>query len=407
MPGKLPLAPHLGRAYVSKRSNGVLDAIFADQLRGNHANPLNLIRFVPAEGLDASDSPAPQFLSMRTKEAPMRTFLYSLVSAMLLAAAVLAGIGPASAQEKLTVYTYESFTADWGPGPAVKKAFEAECGCTLEFVAVADGVALLNRVRLEGAATKADIVLGLDTNLTAEAKATGLFSPHGAVIDVNVPGGWNDDIFVPFDYGYFAIVYDTEKLKTPPKSLKELVEGNADEKIVIQDPRTSTPGLGLLLWVKSVYGDKAPEAWAKLRTKVLTVTPGWSEAYGLFTKGEAPMVLSYTTSPAYHMIAENTERYQAASFEEGEYLQIEVAGITTSGAKNPLAKRFLTFMTGPKFQDVIPETNWMFPAGKTEKPLNPAFDKLVKPTKTLLFSPEEVAANRKAWVDEWLSVMSN
>jgi thiamine transport system substrate-binding protein len=63
MPGKLPLAPHLGRAYVSKRSNGVLDAIFADQLRGNHANPLNLIRFVPAEGLDVSDSPTPQFLS--------------------------------------------------------------------------------------------------------------------------------------------------------------------------------------------------------------------------------------------------------------------------------------------------------------------------------------------------------
>lgn len=35
MPGKLPLAPQMGRAYVSKRSNGVLDVIFADRLRGN------------------------------------------------------------------------------------------------------------------------------------------------------------------------------------------------------------------------------------------------------------------------------------------------------------------------------------------------------------------------------------
>ncbi|BCH14247.1 hypothetical protein MesoLjLa_10980 [Mesorhizobium sp. L-2-11] len=34
-PDKLALAPQLDRAYVSKRSNGVLDAIFADQLRGN------------------------------------------------------------------------------------------------------------------------------------------------------------------------------------------------------------------------------------------------------------------------------------------------------------------------------------------------------------------------------------
>ena len=332
----------------------------------------------------------------------MRSLVYVFTSALALAAA-----HPAMAEGKLTVYTYESFTSEWGPGPQVEKAFEAECGCDLEFVSVADGVALLSRVKLEGASTKADIVLGLDTNLTAEAKATGLFAPHGVVSDdVKVPGDWKDDTFVPYDYGYFAVVYDTEKLKNPPKSLKELVEGNPEEKIAIQDPRTSTPGLGLLLWVKSVYGDKAPEAWAKLKGRVLTVTPGWSEAYGLFTKGEAPMVLSYTTSPAYHMVAENTERYQAAPFEEGHYLQIEVAGITTTGAKNPLAEKFMAFMTGPGFQDVVPETNWMLPAGKTDKPLNPAFDKLVKPAKTLLFSADEVATNRKAWVDEWLGVMS-
>ena len=326
-----------------------------------------------------------------------------LISAAALAASILS----AAAQEKLTVYTYESFTAEWGPGPQVEKAFEAECGCDLDFVSVADGVALLNRVRLEGTGTRADIVLGLDTNLTAEAKATGLFAPHGIELaNVAVPGGWTDDVFVPFDYGYFAVVYDSERVKSPPKSLKELVEGDPAQKIAIQDPRTSTPGLGLLLWMKAVYGDGAADAWAKLKGRVLTVTPGWSEAYGLFTAGEAEMVLSYTTSPAYHMIAEGTERYQAVAFEEGHYLQIEVAGITTKGAANPLAARFLAFMTGPGFQDVIPETNWMLPAGKTDEPLNPAFDTLVKPAKTLLFSPDEVAANRKAWVDEWLAAMS-
>jgi thiamine transport system substrate-binding protein len=316
-------------------------------------------------------------------------------------------IGAAGAQEKLTVYTYESFTAEWGPGPQVEKAFEAECGCDLEFVAVADGVALLNRIKLEGASTKADVVLGLDTNLTEDAKASGLFAPAGIdLANVEVPGGWSDETFVPFDYAHFAVVYDTEKLATPPKSLKELVEGNPEEKIILQDPRTSTPGLGLVLWVKQVYGDKAPEAWASLKRRVLTVTPGWSEAYGLFTKGEAPMVFSYTTSPAYHMIAEGTQRYQAAAFEEGHYLQIEVAGITKNGAKNPLSRQFLTFMTSPAFQDVIPETNWMFPAGQTDKPLDPAFGKLVQPAKTLLIDPADVASNRKAWVDEWLSAMS-
>lgn len=332
----------------------------------------------------------------------MRTKILSLI-----ALALCLAVTPAAAREKLTIYTYDSFTSEWGPGPQVEKAFEAECGCDVDFVAVADGVALLNRLKLEGASTKADIVLGLDTNLTTEAKATGLFVAAGVDTSaVKVPGGWKDDVFVPYDYAHFAVIYDSERLKNPPKSLHELVDGDPGEKIVLQDPRTSTPGLGFVLWVRAVYGDKATDAWAKLKNRVLTVTPGWSESYGLFTKGEAPMVLSYETSPAYHMVAENTEKYKALAFEEGNYLQIEVAGITTTGAKNPLAAKFMAFMTGPAFQDVIPETNWMMPAGKTDKPLNPAFGKLVEPSKTLLFSADEVAANRKAWVDEWLAAMS-
>ena len=48
----------------------------------------------------------------------------------------------------------------------------------------------------------------------------------------------------------------------------------------------------------------------------------------------------------------------------------------------------------------------MFPAAKTSTALNPAFETLVKPAKTLIFSPEEVSKNRKAWIDEWLSAMS-
>jgi thiamine transport system substrate-binding protein len=340
-----------------------------------------------------------------TKPSFTKTSLKSLsLASVALAAFTLPAIAAESPNKTLTIYTYESFTAEWGPGPSIEKAFEAGCACDLKFVSVADGVALLNRIKIEGANTEADIVLGLDTNLTSEASATGLFAPHGidGALAKNVPGGWNDQTFLPYDFGWFAVVYDTETLKTPPKSLAELVDGNPEDKIVIQDPRTSTPGLGLLLWVKQIYGDKAPEAWAKLSKRVLTVTPGWSEAYSLFTAGEAPMVLSYTTSPAYHMIAESKNRYQAAAFEEGHYLQIEVAGITNKGAANPLAKQFMAFMLSPGFQNEVPEKNWMLPVADTSTPLNPVFGQMVKPAKSLIFTPEEVAKNRDAWVKEWL-----
>lgn len=340
----------------------------------------------------------------------MRPQITSLFVRGLVAASLVIGVpSAAGAQEKtLTVYTYESFVSEWGPGPKVKEAFEKTCGCTVNFVGVADGVALLTRLKLEGETSKADVVLGLDTNLVAEAKQTGLFEAHGLdTSQLTLPGdGFKDDTFIPYDYGHFAVIYDTQTVKNPPKSLKELVEGDPAEKIVIQDPRTSTPGLGLLLWVKAVYGDEAPAAWAKLKNRVLTVTPGWSEAYGLFTKGEAPMVLSYTTSPAYHMVAEATDRYQAAAFSEGHYIQIEVAGLMKTAPEKELARQFLAFILTPGFQDTIPTNNWMMPAAATSEPLPEAFGKLVKPEVTFLKSPEEVAENRQAWIDEWLKAMT-
>jgi thiamine transport system substrate-binding protein len=116
------------------------------------------------------------------------------------------------------VLTYDSFTSEWGPGPAVEKAFEATCACDLQFVPAGDGAALLARVQLEGAASDADVVLGLDTSLTAAAAATGLFAPHGLTPETALPVGYADPLFLPFDWGWFAFVYDKTKLAEAPKN---------------------------------------------------------------------------------------------------------------------------------------------------------------------------------------------
>ena len=327
---------------------------------------------------------------------------------LIAAAAVLLAVSPAAAADRtLTVYTYDAFTSDWGPGPAIKAAFEKDCACTLEFVALDSSIGVLSRLRLEGESNKADVVLGLDLNVMAEAKDSGLFAEHGLTPDnLALPVAWDDDIFLPFDYGYFAFVYDTEALASPPRSLKELVDAPDDLKIILEDPRTSTPGLGLLLWVRAVYGDDAPEAWKKLARKTVTTTKGWSEAYGLFLEGEAPLVLSYTTSPAYHMIAEDVTRYQAANFAEGHYMQVEVAAMTKSSDDPELAQRFLSFMLSPAFQETIPTAQWMYPAIDLPGGLPEAYDKLVDPSRPLLMPPQDVAMRRKAWVDEWLQAVS-
>jgi len=326
-----------------------------------------------------------------------------LTLAMLVLSATLA---TAADKPVLTVYTYDAFAADWGPAPKVKEAFEKTCECELNFIAADDSISTLRKVQLEGAETKADIVLGLDTNITEEAKSTGLFAKHDTdTSKLNLPIDWYDDTFVPFDFGFFAFVYDKNKLTNPPKSFEELAAMPDDFKIVIQDPRSSTPGLGLLLWIKHVYGDKAADYWQSISPKILTVTKGWSDAYGLFLKGEADMVLSYTTSPAYHLIAEKKDNYASAPFSEGHYMQVEVAGVLKSSKHPELAKQFLTFMLSDEFQDIIPTTNWVYPVIKIRKGLPKGFDTLHIPTTAILLDELTVEENRKAYTDEWLAAL--
>ncbi|WP_425440730.1 thiamine ABC transporter substrate binding subunit [Photobacterium sanctipauli] len=309
-----------------------------------------------------------------------------------------------AADNTLTVYTYSSFASDWGPGPAIEQAFEAQCDCDLNLVALDDGVSILNRVRLEGKSSKADILLGLDNNLLSEAKKTGLLAEHGMDTGkVALPNGWSDTTFVPYDYGYFAFVYDSSKLASPPKSLDELVTRD-DISIIYQDPRTSTPGQGLMLWMKSVYGDEAAQAWQQLAKKTVTVTKGWSEAYSMFLKGEADMVLSYTTSPAYHLIAENEAKYKAADFSEGHYMQVEVAAKLKNSPNQKLADEFMAFILTPAFQQAIPTGNWMYPV--TDQALPEGFEKLTIPSKTLEFSADEVASQRRSWIREWQQALT-
>ncbi|MGV8853295.1 MAG: thiamine ABC transporter substrate binding subunit [Devosia sp.] len=334
-----------------------------------------------------------------------------MVKSIHLVAAVLFGLfaSPAIAEDApiLKIYTYDGFAADWGPGPALKAGFEAICdGCTVEWIAADSSIGTLRRVQLEGDSTEADLIVGLDTAIAGEARATGLFADHGLDLSgLTLPEPWTDKQFVPFDYAHFAFVYDSDSVKMPPKSFEELIALPADFKIAIQDPRSATPGLGLVLWIRAAYGDRAPAIWAGLKPHILTVTREWSESYNLFLTGEADMALSYTTSPAYHIVSEGDDTIHAALFDEGHLAQTEVAGILKSSKHQELARQFLAYLTSVDGQKIIPTTNWMLPVIDLGGALDPAFASLPQPAKTLTLTDAEIAANGKLWVAEMLKAI--
>ncbi|MFD1796522.1 thiamine ABC transporter substrate-binding protein [Paracoccus aurantiacus] len=318
--------------------------------------------------------------------------------------ALLTTASPAlAAGPELTIYAPEYFASEWGPGPKIEQGFEAVCECDLVFV-TGD---VLPRILLEGQGTEADAVIGLSMDQTLRARESGLFAPHNQdTSGLTMPIAWTDQTFLPFNWSETAFVYDETRLASPPQSFQALLDAPDDLKIVIQDPRSSVSGLALLLWVKAVFGDDSKQAWEKLRPKVLTVTQDWSEAYGMFTDGEADMVLSFTTSPAYHIGAEDDKTKHAAIFPEGHYLLAELAAQLKDTDQPELAQKFMDYILSPEFQGMIAEANWSYPSKLPDDQLPAYFADLPRPEKTLSFPEQEAEAIRKPALDEWLSVFA-
>ena len=309
------------------------------------------------------------------------------------------------AQEKtLTIYTTETFASQWGPGTKIKNTFEKKYNCKINYQIFPNSISIINRLKLEKSNTKANIILGIDQTLIHEAEQTNLFGKNKIKLSkLNLPVQWKDKYFIPYDYGYFAFIYNNKKLKSPPKSLSQLIN-DKNISVVYEDPRMDTAGTGFMLWMKAVYGKDATKMWKKLSMHTLTVTNNWTQAFNLFRKGEADMVLSYTTDPAYSLIEEKNNSFSAASFSEGHYMQIQVAGYIKRN-NSRLTQDFMSFILSKDFQNEMPTGNWMYPVIKTKLPKE--FDNLIRPKKSLLFSPVEVFQNKQKWQNEWENSVSN
>jgi thiamine transport system substrate-binding protein len=322
---------------------------------------------------------------------------------LTLATAIVGASAAIAETPVLTVYAGDYFTSEWGPGPVIEAEFEKICACDLEF-STGD---LLPRLLLEGERTKADVVIGLTSDVTAKARATGLFAPHGQDNSaLTLPIDWTDDTFLPFNYGHTAFIYDETRMENPPASFDALLAMPDDVKIVIQDPRTSISGLALVLWVQSVYGDEAEAAWAKLAPKILTVTKDWSASYGMFTDGEADMVLSYTTSPAYHMFAEDDFSKKAALFPEGHYFMVETAAKVAQTDQPELADQFMAFVMSTEFQTMIPKANWSLPSALPHDQWPDGWSELPLPEKVLFYDEAEAAALQDKAIEAWRSALT-
>ncbi|MBL0690848.1 MAG: thiamine ABC transporter substrate-binding protein [SAR324 cluster bacterium] len=304
----------------------------------------------------------------------------------------------------ITIYTYDSFSGPYGAGPKIKDLFEKSCNCKIKYLSLSDANLILSKIILENKKTSADIILGIDNHLLQKANQTHLFSPHNISLplsDFNPPDDYFSDLFLPFDYGWFTFVYSNKTLPNPPKNFAELLNigNNKSRSLVIQDPRTSSPGLGFLVWLSTLYPNNLGQVLKKIDQQVISYPKGWSQAYQMFLAGEAKMVFSYITSPIYHQLME--KRFDIKPWVSGDdyYMQIEYAAILKTSKQPKLAKEFLKFLVSEPAQKLIATTQWMYPV--INVPLPKAFG-LAKP-KNIIWPKVLTQQEYKKLIGQWLN----
>ncbi len=306
--------------------------------------------------------------------------------------------------ETLTIYTYDSFVS-YGLPEATNKIFEEENNCKIEYKSFGGVDATLNRLMLESKNSQVDLFVGLNMNEVQKAYDKDLFEPYKPQNYTVIPEEYRIDSewrLIPFDGpNSIAILYDSEKIKTPPTSFADLLKDEYKDKLILEDPRTSSPGLGFLLWTIAVFGeDKYLDYWNQLKPTIFHIYPEWEPAFDAFKSGEAPMMISYDLDPAYFYYTDNSTRYKAIVPSEGGWLQLEFAGIVKGTKHKSLAQKYIDFMLSDNFQKEIPLHQWAYPIDKS-LPLPECFNYAEGAKKFVTLAPSEIQAKSESWIKDW------
>ena len=348
----------------------------------------------------------------------MKHLLRYPVAVPLLCLSFLVGCtAETSGPQTLTVMVHDSFAAS----EEVIQAFEEEHNARVVFLQSGDAGTALNRAILAKESPLADVFFGVDNTFLSRALDADIFVPSSSVDLSALPGEYLLDPshrLLPVDYGDVCVNYDKSYFSVAelavPSSLEDLAKPEYRGLLVVENPATSSTGLAFMLATRAHFADEYLDFWASLKENDVTVVDGWETAYytnfsGSSGRGPQPLVVSYATSPAAEVIFADPPVDEAPTGSvlgpDTCFRQIEFVGVLTGARQPALAADFVAFMLDRRFQEDVPLQMFVFPV-HPDAGLPGTFAEFASiPAAPATLPPEEIAANRDAWISEWTELM--
>jgi len=314
--------------------------------------------------------------------------------------------------QTITLVSHDSFAVTDG----VLQEFTSRTGITVQVVKGGDAGAVVNQAILTKDHPQGDVLYGIDNTLLSKGLDNDLFEPYASpeltAIDSTFDLDKDQHRVTPIDESDVCLNYD--KRAVTPTSLDDLKKPEFKDKVVVENPATSSTGLAFLLATVAKYGEAGYlDYWKALKANGVKVDDGWDQAFnndftlGSGGTGTRPVVVSYATSPPADVLFAEPPKTTTdiGVVDDACFRQIEFAGVLKGTTKAAAAHAFIDFLLSKPFQEDMPLNMFVYPVRK-DAALPDAFTTYsTKPSHTVDVPQDLIREHRETWIKDWTSTV--
>lgn len=303
----------------------------------------------------------------------------------LFAALAAAAASPQAQEKVLNLYSSRHYQTD----EALYANFTRQTGIRINRIEAPED-ALIERLRNEGAASPADVLLTVDAGRLWRAEQLGLFQPvTSPVLETRIPAHLRHPGGLWFGFSTRArvIVYSKDAIKPGAvRNYEDLADPKWKGKVCMRSS-ASVYNLSLMSALIAHHGEQQAENWARGVVANFARSPkgGDTDQIKAVASGECALTLANTYYYARLMKSQKAEEHDAAAKTgvvfpnqdgRGTHLNISGAGVLKNAPHRDAAVKFLEYLAGDEAQRYFADGNNEFPAVATVRTDNAALSAL-------------------------------